>query len=174
MIRSVGRAGPVKVAALVTWELRFNLLAMVAVAAVMVPIPDTVQTENATAVLSVLGICATIFLTSSPWLKAGGFQLVHAAEAAVGWSSNSSRFPAGSCVDDRARPAGRGWSSQAVTASPAANMFLAAFTSACSARAHWVHRKTAWLSRDFGSICPHNEQRCDVYAAGTFTTAVPV
>lgn len=62
MIRSVGPAGPVKVAALVTWELRFNLMAIVAVAAVMVPIPDTVQTENATAVLSVLGICATIFI----------------------------------------------------------------------------------------------------------------
>ena len=62
MIRSVGVTGPVKVAALVSWKLRFSLLAMVVVAAVMIPIPDTVQTENATAVLSVLGICATIFI----------------------------------------------------------------------------------------------------------------
>ena len=56
MIRSVGRTGPVKVTGLVLWQLRFNLLAMVAVAAVRVPIPDTIQTDNATAVLSVLGI----------------------------------------------------------------------------------------------------------------------
>ena len=25
-----------------------------------------------------------------------------------------------------------------------------------------MHRNTAWLSRDFGSTCPHAEQRCDV------------
>ena len=62
MIRSVGRTGPVKVTGLVLWQLRFNLLAMVAVAAVMVPIPDTIQTDNATAVLSVLGIAASIFI----------------------------------------------------------------------------------------------------------------
>jgi hypothetical protein len=53
-------------------------------------------------------------------------------------------------------------------------MFLAALTSACSPRAHEVHRNTAWLSRDFGSTCPHDEQHCDVYAAGTATTVVPV
>ncbi|WP_137145270.1 bestrophin family ion channel [Mycolicibacterium sp. CR10] len=62
MIRSVGRTGPAKVVALVGWELRFNLLAVVAVAAVMVPIPDTIQTDNAAAVLSVLGIAASIFI----------------------------------------------------------------------------------------------------------------
>lgn len=68
-----------------------------------------------------------------PTAKAGGFQPVHAAGAAVGgWSSNSSRFPAGSCFSDRARPAGLSWSSQAATASPAARIFFAAFTSACS------------------------------------------
>jgi hypothetical protein len=61
-----------------------------------------------------------------------------------------------------------------VTASPAARMFLAAFTSACPVHEHEVHRKTAWLSRDFGSTCPHAEHRCDVNAAGTFTTCVPV
>jgi putative membrane protein len=46
---------------LVLWELRFNLLAIVIVAAVMVPIPDFAQTDAA-AVLPVLGICATIFI----------------------------------------------------------------------------------------------------------------
>ncbi|MBS4730577.1 hypothetical protein MSM1_20390 [Mycobacterium sp. SM1] len=51
-----------------------------------------------------------------PTAEAGGFQPVYAAGAAVvGWSSNSSRFPAGSCFGDRARPAGLGWSSQAVS-----------------------------------------------------------
>ncbi|MGO4446189.1 bestrophin family ion channel [Mycobacterium sp. 2YAF39] len=62
MIRSVGRTGPVKVTALVLWELRFDLLVILAIAALMVPIPDAVQAESATAVLSVLGIGATIFI----------------------------------------------------------------------------------------------------------------
>jgi hypothetical protein len=54
-------------------------------------------------------------------------------------------------------------------------MFLAAFTSACSeCREHEVHRKTAWLSRDFGSTCPHTEHRNEVKAAGTLITSVPV
>ena len=62
MIRSVGAAGPVKVAGLVAWQLRYDLLAVLIVAAVMVPIPDAVQSENAVAVLSVLGIAASIFI----------------------------------------------------------------------------------------------------------------
>src|ERR1700730_4191400 len=110
-----------------------------------------------------------------PTAEAGGFQPVHAAGAAVwGWSSNPSRFPAGSCVGVPAAPAGAAASRQAVTARPAARTFLAALTSACSVCEQWVQRNTAWLSRDFGSTCPHTEQRCDVNAAGTFTTSVPV
>ena len=62
MIRSVGAAGPVKVAGLLAWQLRWDLLAVVIIAAVMVPIPDAVQSENAVAVLSVLGIAASIFI----------------------------------------------------------------------------------------------------------------
>ncbi|HEX9834095.1 MAG TPA: bestrophin family ion channel [Mycobacterium sp.] len=49
-------------AALVLWELRFDVLAILAIAALMVPIPDAIQAESATAVLSVLGIGATIFI----------------------------------------------------------------------------------------------------------------
>ena len=111
-----------------------------------------------------------------PTDKSGGFQPVHAAGAEWwGWSSNSSRFPAGSCFGVSVVPAGASDSRQAVTASPAANIFLAALTSACSAGfEHEVHRKTAWLSRDFGSTLPQAEQRCEVNAAGTFTTMVPV
>ena len=62
MIRSVGAAGPVKVAGLLAWQLRWDLLAVVIIAAVMVPIPDAVQGENALAVLSVIGIAASIFI----------------------------------------------------------------------------------------------------------------
>jgi hypothetical protein len=38
-------------------------------------------------------------------------------------------------------------------------MFLAALMSALQAYPQAVHRKTAWLSRDFPSTCPHAEQR---------------
>ena len=62
MIRSVGPAGPLKAAGLVAWQLRWDLLAVVVIAALMVPIPDAVQSENAVAVLSVLGIAASIFI----------------------------------------------------------------------------------------------------------------
>lgn len=62
MIRSVGRTGPFKVAARVCWAMRVDLVVILVVAAVMVPIPDEIQDENATAVLSVLGIAATIFI----------------------------------------------------------------------------------------------------------------
>ncbi|ADT99498.1 bestrophin family ion channel [Mycolicibacterium gilvum] len=62
MIRSVGRTGPLKVAGRVCWALRFDVAALVVAAAVLVPIPDAIQEENAVAVLSVLGISATIFI----------------------------------------------------------------------------------------------------------------
>ncbi|MCX2929472.1 hypothetical protein ORI20_04250 [Mycobacterium sp. CVI_P3] len=41
MIRSVGRAGPIKVAARVLWQLKYNLLAVLVVALILIPIPDT-------------------------------------------------------------------------------------------------------------------------------------
>ena len=49
-------------------------------------------------------------------------------------------------------------------------MFLAAFTSAWQAYPQAVHRKTAWLSRDFPSTRPHAEHRWLVNAALTFST----
>ena len=133
--------------------------------------------NRAKAVAYVLsGLLVLFGLTFLPTDESGGFQPGHAAGAQwCGWSSNSSRFPAGSCFAVASAPAGAEDSRQAMTASPAANIFLAAFTSACSAgREQWMHRNTAWLSRDLGSTCPHAEQHCDVYAAGTFTTCVPV
>ena len=62
MIRSVGRLGPVKVVGLVLWELRYNLLAVAIVVALLLPFPDASQNEYAAAVLSVLGIAASVFI----------------------------------------------------------------------------------------------------------------
>ena len=62
MIRNVGRLGPVKVVGLVMWELRYNLLAIVIVLALLAPFPDASQNEYAGAVLSVLGIAASVFI----------------------------------------------------------------------------------------------------------------
>lgn len=88
----------------------------------------------------------------------------------IGRCGTTSRRPAGSCFTDRATPR----SPQADTDSPSASTFLAAFTSAFSSWPQVVHRKTAWLSRLSGSTVRHAEQRCDVYAAGTFTMRQPV
>ena len=49
-------------------------------------------------------------------------------------------------------------------------MFLAAFTSAWQAYPQAVHRKTAWLSRDFGSTRPHAEHCWLVNAGLIFST----
>lgn len=62
MIRSVGPLGPVKAAGLVVWQLRYDLVVVLVVAVVMVPIPDGIQNESAVAVLSVLGVGASIFI----------------------------------------------------------------------------------------------------------------
>lgn len=62
MIRSVGRIGPLRVIGLVLWQLKYDLLVMLVVAAILVPIPDKVQMENSVAGLSVLGIAASIFI----------------------------------------------------------------------------------------------------------------
>lgn len=62
MIRSVGRLGPLKVAALVLWRLRWDLLVVLLVAAALIPVPDPTQIEYAASVLSVLGIGASVFI----------------------------------------------------------------------------------------------------------------
>ena len=62
MIRSVGVLGPVKVSAMVSWHMRWDLLAIVVVAAILIPIPDPTQIDYASAVLSVLGIGASVFI----------------------------------------------------------------------------------------------------------------
>ena len=62
MIRPVGRLGAVKVAGLVLWQLRSDLLAILIVAGLLVPVPDAFQIQYAAAVLSVLGIAAAVFI----------------------------------------------------------------------------------------------------------------
>lgn len=62
MIRSVGRLGPLKVAGLVLWQLRYTFLAIAVVVVALIPVPDAAQSEYAAAVLSVLGIGASVFI----------------------------------------------------------------------------------------------------------------
>jgi len=62
VIRSVGRLGPLRVAGLVLWQLRFTLLAIIVAVGVLIPVPDASQSEYAAAVLSVLGIGASVFI----------------------------------------------------------------------------------------------------------------
>ncbi len=62
MIRSVGRLGPLKVAGLVMWQLRYNMLAILVVVGLLLPFPDATQSQYAAAVLSVLGIAASVFI----------------------------------------------------------------------------------------------------------------
>ena len=61
MIRSVGAAGPLKVSGLVCWQLRYDLLTMLIVAAIVSRIPDPLQ-DSSVAIVSVLGIGASIFI----------------------------------------------------------------------------------------------------------------
>jgi ion channel-forming bestrophin family protein len=62
VIRSVGKLGPLKVSWLVWKRMKWDLLAIVVVAAVLIPIPDPTQIDYASAVLSVLGIGASVFI----------------------------------------------------------------------------------------------------------------
>jgi putative membrane protein len=62
VLRPVGRLGAVKVAGLVLWQLRYDLLGIVIIAGLLIPVPDMNQVQYATAVLSVLGIGASVFI----------------------------------------------------------------------------------------------------------------
>ncbi len=62
MIRSVGAAGPVKVMGLMAWMLRYDLLAMLIVAAVTVPLGDVVPAQALAPMLPLLGVAVSIFI----------------------------------------------------------------------------------------------------------------
>ncbi|MGI9124153.1 MAG: bestrophin family ion channel, partial [Mycobacterium sp.] len=58
----MGRVGPGRVIGLVLWQLRYTLLAVLVVALLLLPVPDVNQSQYAAAVLSVLGIGASVFI----------------------------------------------------------------------------------------------------------------
>lgn len=62
VIRTVGQLGPFRVVGLVLWQLRYTLLAIAVTIVVLIPVPDAAQSEYAAAVLSVLGIGASVFI----------------------------------------------------------------------------------------------------------------
>ncbi|MCW1957954.1 MAG: hypothetical protein KIH64_005270 [Mycobacterium sp.] len=62
MIRTVGHLGPFRVVGLVLWQLRYTFLAIAVVIGLLLPVPDPMQSEYAGAVLSVLGIGASVFI----------------------------------------------------------------------------------------------------------------
>ncbi len=62
MIRTVGRLGALRVIGLVFWQLRYTFLAIAVMICVLLPVPDAAQGEYAAAVLSVLGIGASVFI----------------------------------------------------------------------------------------------------------------
>lgn len=62
MIRSVGVAGPVKVAAVMLGLLRFDLLAVLVVAAVMVGLSDDLPFATLAAIVPLLGVVVSIFI----------------------------------------------------------------------------------------------------------------
>ena len=62
MIRSAGPAGPFKVVGVVAWQLRYDLLAIVVVAAAMVWLSDVVNFSSAAGVVPLLGVVVSIFI----------------------------------------------------------------------------------------------------------------
>ncbi len=62
MIRCIGRNGPLRVLRVVLRELKPDLLAILVIAALMIPVPDPIQENISNGVLSILGIGASIFI----------------------------------------------------------------------------------------------------------------
>lgn len=62
MIRPVGPLGPLRVVGLVLWQLRYTFLAIAVTILALLPVPDAAQSDYAAAVLSVLGIGASVFI----------------------------------------------------------------------------------------------------------------
>lgn len=112
MIRTVGRLGKVKVIGLVLWQLRYTFLSIAVVVLLLVPVPDAAQSEYAAAVLSVLGIGASVFIgfrnttAYNRWWEArtlwGGI-IISARTLANGLTSVDSGEPAVGAILDRMR-----------------------------------------------------------------------
>lgn len=112
MIRPVGRFGPVKVIGLVLWQLRYTFLAIAVVVVALIPVPDAAQSEYAAAVLSVLGIGASVFIgfrnttAYNRWWEArtlwGGI-IISARTLSNGLTSVDTGEPAITAILDRMR-----------------------------------------------------------------------
>ena len=112
MIRTVGRLGPIKVTGLVLWQLRYTFLAIVVVVLLLIPVPDAAQSDYSAAVLSVLGIGASVFIgfrnttAYNRWWEArtlwGGI-IIGARTLNDGLTSIDSRTPVVGVILDRMR-----------------------------------------------------------------------
>ena len=112
VIRTVGRLGPFKVIGLVLWQLRYTFLAILVVDAVLLPIPDATQSDYAAAVLSVLGIGASVFIgfrnttAYNRWWEARtlwGSIIINARTLSNGLTSVDNGSPAMAPILDRMR-----------------------------------------------------------------------
>jgi len=112
VIRPVGRLGAVKVAGLVLWQLRYDLLGMLIVAGLLIPVPDATQVQYATAVLSVLGIGASVFIgfrnttAYNRWWEARtlwGAQIISSRVLHNGLTAVDNSSPAMASILDRMR-----------------------------------------------------------------------
>ena len=112
VIRTVGRLGPLRVIGLVLWQLRYTLLAIAVVVVLLIPVPDATQSDYAAAVLSVLGIGASVFIgfrnttAYNRWWEArtlwGGI-IINARTLQNGLTSVDDGSPAMAAILDRMR-----------------------------------------------------------------------
>ena len=112
VIRPVGPLGPLKVIGLVLWQLRFSFLAIAAAIVALLPIPDATQSDYAAAVLSVLGIGASVFIgfrnttAYNRWWEARtlwGGMIINSRTLHYGLTSVDSGSPAVAEILDRMR-----------------------------------------------------------------------
>jgi len=112
VIRTVGRLGPLRVIGLVLWQLRYSFLAIAVVVVLLIPVPDATQSDYAAAVLSVLGIGASVFIgfrnttAYNRWWEArtlwGGI-IINARTLQNGLTSVDDGSPAMAAILDRMR-----------------------------------------------------------------------
>jgi len=112
MIRSIGRLGPARVVGLVLWQLRYTFLAIAVTVGLLLPVPDAAQSEYSAAVLSVLGIGASVFIgfrntnAYSRWWEARtlwGAIIINARALHNGLTAVDSGTPAEAEILDRMR-----------------------------------------------------------------------
>jgi len=97
---------------LVLWQLRYDLLAILIVAGLLIPVPDANQIQYAAAVLSVLGIAASVFIgfrnttAYNRWWEARtlwGSQIINSRVLHNGLTAVDDGSPAMAAILDRMR-----------------------------------------------------------------------